>query len=30
MGEICEIFQEYNFADKRRLKEIIKVNMTNL
>jgi len=30
MGEICEIFQEYNFADKRRLKEIIKVNMSNL
>jgi hypothetical protein len=30
MGEICEIFQKYNFADKRRLKEIIKVNMTNL
>ena len=30
MGEICEIFQEYSFADKRRLKEIVKINLHNL
>jgi hypothetical protein len=30
MAEIGEIFQEYSFADKRRLKEIIKIDLNNV